>query len=249
VIRLLLPLVCLLALSACQDPAATEMAKGNLLVNKGQLEDAVKAYQEAVRLSPGKAKPLELLGNALFDLKRYPESRQAYIRGIAAEPGALESHLGLARVSEATGDRPGAVAELSKVLEMQPQNLYARLSRANFELEDGKAAAAREDALAATVSTPKSKEALFTLGRAELALADLPQAELTFTKLTQLAPSSGQGAYGLALVAAQRGDKAGVVSHLGEVMGKQEKPPPDQILADPAFARWRGDPDLLAVVH
>ena len=73
-----------------QDPA-TAYHLGNLFSMRGNLEEAVRAYRQAVTLQANHA-AYNNLGNALFMLGRMQEAEDAYLKALAINPGLAPAH-------------------------------------------------------------------------------------------------------------------------------------------------------------
>ncbi len=251
-----LPLFAALELwAACAQPGQTEIARGNVLASRKDFNGALEAYRAAARVVPGKAHPRELLGHLLFDLGRPAEARLAYEDAVRVEPdAALEARIGLARLDANEHDLDRAVERLSQVLERQPNNLYALLSRASVELQRGSALdtdRAIADTAKAMAIDQKSGAVLYLRGSSFLAAKQFDQAERAFRLLERTHPNLPLAWYGYARLASARGDKA---SALGQLRVAREKARAhadewnsDAILRDPTLQSLKDDPEFAAV--
>jgi len=167
--------------AACTQPGQTEIARGNVLATRKDFEGALQAYRAAAEAAPNRAHPRELLGHLLFDSGRRAEARAAYQDALRVEPeAALEARLGLARLDAEAREFDRALERLNEVLEKQPNNLYALLSRASLELRAGGAEAAQRaisDTAKAMAIDQKSSAVLFLRGSSFLAAGSLAEAE------------------------------------------------------------------------
>jgi len=242
--------------AACSQPGQTQIARGNLLASKKDFDGAIAAYRAAAEVSPGKAHPRELLGHLLFDLGRSEEARAAYEDALRVEPdAAIEARFGLARldVDELRLDR--TVKRLSEVLELQPKNLYALLSRASVELQRGDAGDAEraiEDTASAMAIDPKRSAVLYLRGSSFLAARQFDSAEEAFSLLEHEHPNLPLAWYGHARVASARGDKAEALRHLRTAREKARDGADEwdsgAVLRDPALQFLKGDPEFAAAV-
>src|SRR5262245_48836466 len=229
----------------CTQPGHTEIARGNVLATRKDFEGALQAYRAAAEAAPNRAHPRELLGHLLFDSGRPAEARAAYQDALRVEPeAALEARLGLARLDAEAGEFDRATQRLSEVLEKQPNNLYALLSRASLELRAGGPEAAQRaiaDTAKAMAIDQKSSAVLFLRGSSFLAAGDLGQAQAAFELLEHTHSASPLAWYGYARVASARGDKAAALRHLrnarDKALGRAEEWKSSDILSDPAL-RW-----------
>jgi len=74
---------------------------GNLLAAQGRLDEAVRAYEEALRLDAKLADAHFKLGLILSDAGRYPQARPHLAAALALAPGFAEAERRLAAVDEA----------------------------------------------------------------------------------------------------------------------------------------------------
>lgn len=238
----------------CNEPGQTEIARGNVLASRKQFDEAAQAYRAAAQAMPQKARPRELLGHLLFDQHSLADARAAYEDAIQVEPkAALEAQLGLARLDAEEGKLDSGIERLGEVLQQQPANLFALLSRANLALQRGKegdAELAVQDTARAMAIDQKNEAVLYVRGRAFIAQKKFAESKETFDLLAKAHPKSYLPDYGYARLAAVQGDKTGALSHLKDA--RQRTPPnlwrPAEVKADPAFRTLQDDPEFTAAV-
>src|SRR5262249_3386059 len=148
----------------------------------------------------------------------------AYEDALRVEPdSAIEARIGLARLDVEEHRLDRAIKRLSEVLERQPKNLYALLSRASVELQRGEkddAERAIADTATAMTIDPEGSAVLYLRGSSFLAAHQSSSAEEAFSLLEKLHPSLPFAWYGYARVASARGDKAAALRHLRTARGK-----------------------------
>ena len=88
-----------------------------------------------------------------------------------------------------------------------------------------------------------SEEVLFTLGRIYVVAKKYDEAEKTFQHFCDVVPKAASCPYGVALVAAQRGDKARAMIKLKEAIGRK-LPNPDKLANDPLLSPLVDDADF-----
>src|ERR1700730_7620473 len=205
-----------LACVGCRgDAGAAHLARGNVMVNNGKLEEAAAEYAEAARLSPRSELARERLRGAPDDLRGKDEAPPAPPPAAQADPGAATARIGAARVLADKGDLSAARVELTAALAAAPTNLYARLSRGNLAARAGDRKAALEDYATAVHLKSDNLPALSQYGLALLEDGQVDEAERTFDRAVGLAPEAPAGWYGRARVQARRGDKAGAAAAPG----------------------------------
>ncbi len=242
--------------AACTQPGQTELARGNVLASRKDFQGALEAYRAAAQAAAKKAHPREVLGHLLYDLGRPAEARAAYEDALRVEPeAALEARLGLSRLDADANELDRAAQRLSEVLEKQPNNLYALLSRASLELRAGgadRAQRAISDTAKAMAIDQKSSAVLFLRGSSFLAAGSLGEAEEAFQLLERRHPDTPLPWYGYARVASARGDKAAALQYLRTARDKALERAEDwrsaDVLSDPALRWLREDPEFTAAI-
>jgi tetratricopeptide (TPR) repeat protein len=246
-----------LLLPGCSEPGQTEIARGNVLASQRKFDQALESYRSAVRAAPGRAHPRELLGHLLFDLGRTAEARLAYQEAIEADPGtALEARIGLARADAEESKYDQALKRLDSVLNTQPNNLYALLSRASIALRrsrPGDAQSAIADTAKAMLVDSKNASVLYLRGSSFVAAGELDQAAASFRRLEDTHPSLPLAWYGYARLASARGDRSAALSNLAKAREKALKLPGGwnggEVLADPGLRSLRNDPEFTALIR
>lgn len=240
----------------CTQPGQVEIARGNVLASRRDFQGAIGAYRAAGRAAPNQAHPREVLGHLFFDLGRAEDARAAYEEAVRVDPsGALEARLGLARLESQAGDFDRAARRLTEVLEEQPKNLYALLSRASVQLRLGTPASiegALSDTARAMAIDEKNAAVLYLRGSSFLAADKAHEAQQAFELLEKKHPQLPLAWYGYARVASARGDKAGAVRHLRIARAKTSQRAEDwksgDVLSDPLLGWLREDPEFTAAI-
>ena len=142
---------------------AVGIAVRHLGVEESQLlQDALRAFDEAVAADPSNPEPHLRTGQLFLDTYRSPDARESYQQVLARNPRHPQAILGMALALEFDGS-PEAMATARSALEINPNLVPARtlLARLHLRLEDYPAA--EEEARAALEVNPSSLEALSVL--------------------------------------------------------------------------------------
>ena len=142
---------------------AVGIAVRHLGVEESQLlQDALRAFDEAVAADPSNPEPHLRTGQLFLDTYRSPDARESYQQVLARNPRHPRAVLGMALALEFDGS-PEAMGTARSALEANPDLVPARtlLARLHLRLEDY--AAAEEEARAALEVNPSSLEALSVL--------------------------------------------------------------------------------------
>jgi Tfp pilus assembly protein PilF len=244
-LRALVPVLALaVTTSACIDPATEHRVRANAYLRGGDAQKALDEVDTGLQKRPKDSSLLVMRGKALFELGKYADARTAYRGAIAAAPSddrsMADAHLGLAMASLRENDAAEARREFEKLVSFDDKDADAHLNLARVCLQQKDNDCAVKHAEAAAHVRGGSEDVLFTLGRIYAAAGKLDDAEKTFTHLAEVVPNAASAPYGLALVAAQKGDKDKALAKLGEAIDRK-LPNPDKVAEDALFAPLADD--------
>jgi choline-sulfatase len=117
--------------------------EGNLLMDRGELPQAVEAFERALKLNPAHIGSLNNLGNCYLQLGRLAESEKAFEAMLVEDPKAASAYNGLGLVRIEQGKRAEAAADFQKALDHDPRFWEAWLNLGLYYQEEGR----RSDAL------------------------------------------------------------------------------------------------------
>jgi len=83
---------------------------------RGDLDQAARDFRAAARLDPNATRPLERLGDVLYQLQRYPQATDSYLRYLHLDDRSARVEYKLALTHYASGDLDAAVSALGQVL-------------------------------------------------------------------------------------------------------------------------------------
>jgi tetratricopeptide (TPR) repeat protein len=241
---------------ACNESGQVEIARGNALASRNDLDGALRAYEAAAKAAPKRARPHELIGHVFFDQRRFDEAEKAYRDAIAIDPdGALEARIGLARVEAEQGKIDPSIEQLNAILAKRPKNLYALLSRANLLIRRGRPGDTEQaivDTATAMAIDASNSSVLYTRGNAFLAAGQLDKAEEAFRLLAGAHPNSALSAYGEARLASARKNRGIVLERLREAKKKASAVAgawhPNEVRTDSAFQWLKDDPEFVSLI-
>ena len=246
----ILALSTILALSSsgCMDRVTEHRVRGNAHFREGDYEGAIKEYDEGLAVKPADAATLILRGNAQYELGRLDDAYASYAKAYAADNSAADAVRGMALIASKKNDLGDAATQFERLLAMpkHEHDSSTRVNLAKIYLAQGKLPEAEKAAVEAGHESGNDETVLFTLGRVYLAAGKLDEATSTFSHLVETNPGKASGPYGLAMVAAKRGDKPQALKQLQDAMAKGI-PDVAAIAKEPAFASLKDDPDFLAI--
>jgi tetratricopeptide (TPR) repeat protein len=244
--------VLLIVLAACVNNTTEHRVRANAFFRGGHYAEALSECDLGLAGKPDDVGTLILRAKALFELDRLKESKADYERAVELGEGQGktymgDAYLGLAILASRDKDWKEARVEFEKLLSTDPEDVGTRTNLARVCLELGDLSKAEEHAQAAVALRPQDEAAQFVLGQVLLAEGKLDDAAATFSRIVANNARAPSGPYGLAMVAARRGDRAAALEKLADAIAKKV-PNPAEIAADPAFASMKDDPEFLRVV-
>jgi predicted TPR repeat methyltransferase len=143
--------------------STTAHERGNAHVARGEWNDAVRCYREAVAASPGDSGTHIALAFALTQAGDNPSAQDALREAVAIDPTQADAHYLLAQIAEGSGDSRRAVAHLRDAIRHRPGFYEAHRELIQTSL-GWDAAGAREAAAHAVELFPQDAEFWFYLG-------------------------------------------------------------------------------------
>jgi tetratricopeptide (TPR) repeat protein len=236
----------------CVNQPTEHRVKANAYFRGGQYADALKECDLGLAGKQDDVGTLILRAKSLFELDRFAEAKADYVRAVALGEGKGrtymgDAYLGLAILASRDKDWREARAEFEKLLATDPDDVGTRTNLARVCLELGDLPKAEEHAEVAVNLRGQDEAALFMLGRVLLAEGKLDLAASTFSRIAAVNPRTSSAPYGLAMVAAKKGDRDVALAKLGEAISLKV-PNPGEIAEDPAFASLKDDPQFARLV-
>ena len=185
--------------------------KGVSLFNLKYFEEAVKCYNEAVRLRPGYAEAFLNRGIANRALGRSESAVADYEEAIRLKPDYTEAfyNRGVAFMSKGRIDE--AIKDYNAALRLNPSYAEAYYNRGIAFRKRGDVDSAIADYTTAIGLRPDYVRAYYNRGNAFYSMSEIPQAIADFEKSISLRPNYAEAYYNLALCYEQDGDNAGAL--------------------------------------
>lgn len=159
---LIFALVCAASPAASQASGEVYRDIGNTLMKRGRPADAVKSYEEALRLRPDLHDARRGLGMAFMKMNRHEAAEREFRNLVALRPRDAGAHYYLGVALYARGAHEEALASYREALRLQPGHAEARLAVVMALTDLGRSG----EAIAALSETPRAGEpAWITLGR------------------------------------------------------------------------------------
>jgi len=106
--------------------AEAHFSRGIVLDGLGTGDRALQAYRQAVALDGARSAFRLRLAQRLWETEQYYQALNEWRAVLGQDPGNIEARLGLARAHVKAGDRPAAVQEYLRILQMVPDQPDAR---------------------------------------------------------------------------------------------------------------------------
>ena len=181
--------------------------EGDVASVQGKHAVALRAYEQALALTPGGAALVQVYG-ALQRLNRQPEADARMVAWFKEHPAEIPARLYYASSKLARNDPAGAAPHFEAVLKADPDNLAALNDLALCYQRNGSRGALNYAQRAYQIA-PGNPAVMDTLGAILLEQGQLPRALALLEKASALAPNAGEIQFHYGQVLARSGDKRG----------------------------------------
>lgn len=197
-----------------QDSSATSMQMGLAALSRGDMVEAVRKLQAAVKLDPMNAEAYYYLARAYEKSGDLPTKQvEAYNHALEIAPEFVEARNALGTVYWEMGKKGEAEKEFAKVLSFDPSNAVANNNMGRIRMEarqGGEAEAFFKKALAANENYTY---ALNNLGNLYFLKGRNKESEEIYERSLALEPRSPGVHYQLAKLAEKQGKKVKAIDH------------------------------------
>jgi tetratricopeptide (TPR) repeat protein len=194
------------AVEARPDFGEAQYLLGFARLQLGQVNDAIPALEEAVRLGPEIPERLNTLAQAYERSRRDPaQIADLYRRALQAQPRAAAIRVNYGRLLETQGQLPAALAEYERAVREDPWLAEAHYNHGTALLRSGRTAEGEAALSEAVRLQPDHADALQNLGVLHAQRGALDAALGFFTRAVEAAPRNANALANLALTLAQLG--------------------------------------------
>lgn len=212
---------------------------GHVQLGRGQREPALAAFERSLALAPGRTEILSWLGQVLYDLQRFDESRARLLEALAIDPDNAFALFRLGQLELQEGHAAEAVTRLERALQLQPKASATHHALAQALREAGRDAEAEEHARQAGQARPGLRDPWLDVvkmsgsgermhvdrgGRA-VKHGDLEKAEAEFRLALADDPNSVDAWLNLGSVLSRRGDAPGAREALTKALALAPEDP------------------------
>jgi tetratricopeptide (TPR) repeat protein len=140
-----------------------------------------------------------------FDKQKYPEAIVSFTRALQFDPRFAEAHYQLAQCHQRQSNWAGAIRELQRTVELQPDNAAAQIDLGRIILAGGKNQDARDRAMAVLHSEPNNLDAELLLSNADALMGHLKDARAEAQDAVAIAPDQIRSYINLAIIEQKAG--------------------------------------------
>lgn len=189
------------AQQAAPDNPEVQLALAQLALADGDVDKALQALDQGLRIDPQHRDSLLLKGDVLHATGKSAEAAAAYREVLRLAPRHTNARLALAGIAIAGNQLAEARKEVDAALKITPNSLQGRYLQALVDFREKKTEQARDHLAAVLRSAPDFAPALLLGGAIEYALGNLQTAEAHLNKVVKAAPNN---VYALRLLAASQ---------------------------------------------
>jgi len=201
------------ALAVTENNYIAQNNLGEALGEKGEIEETINHYQEAIRLKPRYADAYNNLGEALGEMGQVDEAISHYQEAIRLNPRYADAYnnLGIALVKKGRNDE--AISQYRQAIRVRPDHVNAHNNLANALVRNGQIDEAIDEYHEAIRLQPADATAHFNLGLTLSTKGRNEDAMRQFVEALSLKPDFPAAHYNLGLALARSGQ-------LGEAIGQ-----------------------------
>lgn len=220
-----------------KNPDAWEVYNnlGVLLMRAGKVDEAMRQYEQALRINPDCAEAHFNLGNSLQQAGRVEDAIEHYRRALRANPDYPEPYNNLGGALLGLGKTAEAIACCEQALRLKPDYAEAHYILGNALFEEGRV----EEAIAhweqALQLKPDYVDAHCNLGAAFARLGRLPEAIGQYEQALRLKPDDAETHYNLGVALEQVGKPEEAIGQYEQAL----KIRPDYTVVQNALTRLR----------
>jgi tetratricopeptide (TPR) repeat protein len=185
---------------------------------KGQIDEAIRQYQEAIRLKPDQADSHNGLGAALAKKGQTDEAIRQFKEAIRLSPGHADAHNNLGFALASRGQTDEAIRLYKEALRFQPEHADAHNNLGIALFSKGQLEEAISQMQEALRLKPDYAEAHYNLGVALDMKGQTDEAIRQYQETLRLKPDDPEAHYNLGLALGVKGQIDQAISHFREAI-------------------------------
>jgi tetratricopeptide (TPR) repeat protein len=200
-------------LACTSDNVEAHNNLGGVLFQKGNVDEAIAQYQEALQINPNDAVVHNSLGSALFQKGGVDEAIAQYQTALQINPDFADAHYNFGIALFKMGQVDEAIVHYQKALQIKPDYAEACNNLGNALLQKGRVDEAITHCQTALQIKPDYAEAHINLGNALLQKGQVDEAIVHYQTALQIKPDDAEACYNLGNALLQKGDVDEAIVH------------------------------------
>lgn len=190
------------------DSYMASFARGVTAAKKGNLDEAIAQFDDAISRNPSAVAALAAKGSALVEQGRFLEARDTYEKLLAVDSNDVESRYNYAVVLYRLSEFQDSAIQLREVIRRKPDHANAHYNLASLAQREGRISEARASLEMFTRLRPDVASAWFNLGVIYVDF-DMPlEAAGAFESVTTITPDDADAFLNLGIARAVSGQYA-----------------------------------------
>lgn len=185
---------------------------GAYLAGQGRVDDAIRHYNEALRIKPDDGDTHYNLANVLARQAKCPEAVAHYREAVKNAPDSIMARNNMAICLIQTGDRQAAIEQFQEILRLKPEFEPARRNLAMLLAQETMKKTAGAGRVSERAEGGSLKEQM-RLGQEAVKRGDLDTAILHFREALRIDPDNPGAHVGLGLALAYKGELDEAIRH------------------------------------
>jgi len=206
------------ALEVTENNCLAHNNLGAALAKKGQIDEAIRQLQEALRLQPHFAPACNNLANALLLKGQIDEAIGQYQEAIRLNPDHAEAYYNLGTALLLKGQTDEAIRQFQEVLRLKPDHAEAHYNLGNVLGSKGQTDEAIRQFQEAIRLNPDHPLAHYNLGNARLLKGQMDEAIRQYLEALRLNPNHAEGHYNLGTALGSKGQTDEAITQYQEAI-------------------------------
>ncbi|MCE0499336.1 MAG: tetratricopeptide repeat protein, partial [Methylacidiphilales bacterium] len=178
---------------------------GNVLLQKGQVDEAIAQYEKILEINPNDSEGRNNLGNALLKKGQADEAMVQYRKALEINPKDATADYDLGNAFLQKGHVDEAMIQYQKALKTNPNSVLARFNLGNAFLQKGQVDEAMTQYQMALEIDPDYAMAHFNLGSALAQKGQVDEAMVQYQKALEIDPNNAMAHFNLGNALLQKG--------------------------------------------
>jgi tetratricopeptide (TPR) repeat protein len=208
-------------LAVTQNNDAAHNSLGDVWLNDGRVDDAMREFQAALKITPDFFIARNNLGLAYLQKGELADAITEFRRALSRDPQNVKCRFNLAAAFLTSGRAAEAISEYQKALAIQPDSAQGHSDLGNAYMRAGRLADAIAQFKIALLLRPRYADAEYNLGIAEIQNGNRAEAIRRFQNTLALAPDNAGAHNNLAVALLLEGRPDDAIAHLERCLALQ----------------------------